>query len=312
VDGASVGAAGRALLAGYPTVPELATRLAAAARAVTGAPYAVVALDGADAVADPVGATAGADAVTVPFDGGTLVSAGDGAALAELAAFAETALRRAREAEWRREINDLLRHDTRTWLGIGKGYATMLREHIDALTPEQRDRALAGLADAFGKLDTFTRTVLLDEQFELSGPQVRAGDVTAESVVAPLRTEFPGLAVEEVAAVTVRLDPALVRAALEHLVANAFAAGEPVRLAVSAEEDGVRFEVRDCGPGVPEEERALVWERYGRTARSRAEHRAGTGLGLAVVRRVVEAHGGAYGLRDEPGGTAFWMWFPGS
>ena len=63
----------------------------------------------------------------------------------------------------RREINEVMRHDMRTRVGIGKGYVTMLRTHHDAMTPAQREMALAGIADAFDRLDEFTRRVLLDE-----------------------------------------------------------------------------------------------------------------------------------------------------
>ena len=76
----------------------------------------------------------------------------------------------------------------------------------------------------------------------------------------------------------------------------------PQRAGIAAESQNgtrvVRISVRDHGPGIPAEERAAVFEPF-RTSKAK-----GTGLGLAVVGRIVEAHGGTVELADAPGGGA--------
>ena len=96
-------------------------------------------------------------------------------------------------------------------------------------------------------------------------------------------------------------DPVQLRAVLQNLVANAAKftrPGEPARIAISAERwDGCwRLKVVDHGIGVPPEDRERVFEPL-----ARVDHRVeGSGIGLATVRRVIEAHAGRIGLTDDP------------
>jgi two-component system sensor histidine kinase BaeS len=72
----------------------------------------------------------------------------------------------------------------------------------------------------------------------------------------------------------------------------------------------VRVEVSDTGPGVAPEDQARVFDRFYQTS-SHREHRGSSGLGLAIVRRVAELHGGQAGLRSEPGrGATFFIAIP--
>ena len=82
------------------------------------------------------------------------------------------------------------------------------------------------------------------------------------------------------------LDPARIREVLVNLVDNALAAGPPVVVRVARRDRSCLFEVEDRGPGVPESERENIFSAFVTTKTH------GTGLGLAVVRRVVELHGG--------------------
>jgi PAS domain S-box-containing protein len=72
----------------------------------------------------------------------------------------------------------------------------------------------------------------------------------------------------------------------------------------------VRVEVHDHGPGIALEERAVIWERF-QQARTASEAGGGLGLGLYIVRLVVEQHGGQVGVESEVGqGSTFWFSLP--
>lgn len=74
-----------------------------------------------------------------------------------------------------------------------------------------------------------------------------------------------------------------------------------------------RVEVRDRGPGVPNEKVPLLFHEFSRGVHrdARPEHPASSGLGLAITRKIVEAHGGRVGVETSPGeGSAFWMELP--
>lgn len=86
-----------------------------------------------------------------------------------------------------------------------------------------------------------------------------------------------------------------------NLVDNAIRYGGEASVRVGVVNGAVEIEVRDSGPGVPADRRADVFEPFVRLAPDRA---SGAGLGLAVVRSVVRAHGGAVVIDDAPGGGA--------
>ena len=73
---------------------------------------------------------------------------------------------------------------------------------------------------------------------------------------------------------------------------------------VGAENGSVSFEVADTGPGIPADKRDAVFEPFLRLDGARMRATGGAGLGLAIVRRWVEAQGGRVALDDAPGGGA--------
>jgi hypothetical protein len=111
----------------------------------------------------------------------------------------------------------------------------------------------------------------------------------------------------------VQLDAALMERALSNLLDNALrftpVSGE-VRVTVAREGQDVRIEVADTGPGVSAEDQPRVFERFFQGSRHR-EQRGSSGLGLAIVRRIAELHGGQAGLTSVPSaGARFWIALP--
>lgn len=121
-------------------------------------------------------------------------------------------------------------------------------------------------------------------------------------------------------AATVEADPDRLLQVLANLISNAAKvspSGALVELALSLRGDRARVAVRDAGPGIPESFRPRVFQRFAQAAAGSiappAEGRAirGSGLGLSIVRALVEAHGGVVGFETELGrGTTFWFELP--
>jgi signal transduction histidine kinase len=74
-------------------------------------------------------------------------------------------------------------------------------------------------------------------------------------------------------------------------------AGDEVRVTAFSRDDVVRVDVSDNGPGIPEDDQRVIFEKFGRAPGSA---RPGTGLGLFIARSIAEAHGGALDVRSVP------------
>ena len=75
---------------------------------------------------------------------------------------------------------------------------------------------------------------------------------------------------------------------------------------------GVRMEVRDTGSGIPERDQTLIFEEFRQAEGEHTRRHEGTGLGLALSKRLVELHGGEIGVESEPGrGSTFFFTLPG-
>jgi two-component system sensor histidine kinase KdpD len=108
------------------------------------------------------------------------------------------------------------------------------------------------------------------------------------------------------------LDRRLVKLAVRQLVSNAVKYSPPgtrVTVALSAIEEGATIEVTDRGEGIPAPEQGRVFERFFRGASVRNKL-PGSGLGLSIAHRVVEAHRGELTLASRPGETTFRIRLP--
>ena len=112
----------------------------------------------------------------------------------------------------------------------------------------------------------------------------------------------------------VEADPEAIRVALRNLVDNAlkYSPGEPaVWVECGMDDHYVAIRVRDHGPGVSEAERRKIFRRFVRGSAALATNAKGSGVGLAMVRHIVAAHGGEVTVASEPGkGSIFTMLLP--
>ena len=96
--------------------------------------------------------------------------------------------------------------------------------------------------------------------------------------------------------------PGALKRAFANLIDNAIAYGERARVSLAAAPAELKVSVEDDGPGVPEMERQRLFEPFYRLESSRNRETGGVGLGLALVRAAVLAHGGRVELINRPGG----------
>lgn len=214
--------------------------------------------------------------------------------------------------EARSELMSAVSHDLRTPLTIVLAYVEALREELSGA-----QRTVAGqIADEVARMERMVETILASLAMEAGALPLRrqptelngliAGTCAAMAAAAAGRLELdmPGQPIVS------DVDPDTVRRVVENLVGNAVRhapATTPITVTLRHAGRAAEIAVRDHGHGVTEDERSVIFERFRRGRGGTS----GTGVGLFVVRTVVEAHGGEVGV-DAPadGGARFWVRLP--
>lgn len=204
---------------------------------------------------------------------------------------------------------DILSHDLMNPVWIAENY---LRLVMDGGVPDDKrpfyDGMRGSLAKARGILADARTYLRIRDLVAFAGENVDLGRVAAEVVksLAPLGEEKgQKISVTSAAGAVIRASP-LIKEVAWQLLANAIKFGPPDSAIAVSVSDGlrVRLEVRDCGSGVPEEDRERIFLRFGNMEKGPI---TGVGLGLAIVRRVVDLHGGRVWVEDNPGGGSIFI-----
>ncbi|MBL9102248.1 MAG: AAA family ATPase [Myxococcales bacterium] len=205
-------------------------------------------------------------------------------------------------------------HDLKNPLGAVSGYAEYLLESLDNLDQSE----VAKVVDSIRRASN-TAASIVDELLLLAGvrkQQVQITPLDMASIVAQVQQRMAYMLVEYRGEITVADEwPAAIgyapwiEEAWTNYISNGLKyGGRPPRLTLGADAraDGMlRFWVRDNGPGIPREAQDRLFAEFTRLDEVRAE---GHGLGLSIVRRIIERLGGRVGVESVPGeGSLFYF-----
>ena len=224
-----------------------------------------------------------------------------------------------KERDEREELLSLVSHELRTPLTVIGGYTRLLlSEDVGPINAEQRRfleesrKASQRLGGFISNLFDASRVERHAEVLEITNEPIGPVIEHVAEMFQPLFNEKSlGLTLDLETEDRVRFDPFRVEQILTNLLGNTLKhvpAGGQVDVTLrnyTQSRDGrsfVEIAVEDNGPGIADEERDRVFERY--VQLGDRERRDGLGLGLAICRRLVEAHGGQIRLSKPPGGGA--------
>ncbi|MBM3500588.1 MAG: HAMP domain-containing protein [Armatimonadetes bacterium] len=223
----------------------------------------------------------------------------------------EQSIEQARRLEtMRRSFVANASHQLRTPLTGARGFLEALADGT-AATPEARERSVAVALRELRRMQTLIDRLLDLSRFDAGAVELEREPARVEGLVEgalamfELRLREAGLRVEtaiEPGLPELTVDGGRIVEALGNLLDNAVRVSPPggrLVLGAARERDQLRLWVSDEGPGVPEAELESVWERFHSRARA-GEPSNGLGLGLAIVREIVLAHGGEVFARNRP------------
>ena len=206
-------------------------------------------------------------------------------------------------------------HELRTPLTNLQGYLEALRDGVLPPDPATFD----SLREEVDRLSRLAASLDVLAGADGERPEPRTAEVAAivrasADLVAPAlarRSIELEVSVEEPLELRCRQDE--LTQVLANLLQNAVRytqAGGRVRMTAERTADGVVVRVANTGPGIPEADMPHVWERFYRVEKSRDRARGGAGVGLAIVKRLVEDAGGRVGVTSDTTWTTFWFSLP--
>ena len=220
----------------------------------------------------------------------------------------------------RKEVIANVSHELRSPLALIGGYAEMVRD-ITWRDDVQREEDLDLIISEARRMSAMVSDILDYSQLQSGCLQLNRAEYDLREVVESevrrceqsareyhLTLSFEGPA----EALNVQVDALKISQVVRNLLNNAMnhtRDGEAIAVSVEREAQGALVRVVNPGDPIPEEERTLIWERYQRS-QHQAGRRQGTGIGLSIVKTILDAHGMSYGVDCRDGRTCFWFRCP--
>jgi signal transduction histidine kinase/CheY-like chemotaxis protein len=223
----------------------------------------------------------------------------------------------------RSNILSTVSHDLRTPLTSILLYSRMLNEDLSRLTEEDQRHFLGIISDECTRLSRLVDDLLEVQRLEAGkdvltlrphdlAETVRACAAVFDPIAGSASIRF---AVECPRSLPqAQVDPDKIAQVLNNLLSNAMKytpAGGSVRLIAEVYEGDIQFRVRDDGPGIPRDKWDQVFDRFTQLSTAKVREISGVGLGLYIVRQIVEKHGGTVWVNSEVGeGSEFCVMLP--
>lgn len=217
----------------------------------------------------------------------------------------------------------IVSHDLRTPLTSILLYAQMLREELETLEAEDQRRFLATISDECTRLSRLVDDLLEMQRMESGRDRwdIRSQDLS--HTIATAAHVFRAMALSKSIRFDVECPDSLppveadcdkVSQVLSNLLSNAMKytpSGGTVRLAAQANGSSIIIRVADTGPGIPRDKWDQIFDRFRQLSNPNVREIAGVGLGLYIVRQIVERHGGAVWVDSDTGhGSEFFVSLP--
>lgn len=219
--------------------------------------------------------------------------------------------------KFRQELIANVSHDLRTPLSIMQGYVETLIMKNNELSPTDKDKYLSVVHDSTKKLSMLVEQLFQYAKLEanLITPQKESfliSELASDILMAyQLKAQTRSIHIELSAPpglAPVFADIALTERVFQNLLDNAFKFtpdGGRIAIQLSETSLGIRVQVADTGSGIAPEDQAYIFERY-KQIKASDSPKKGMGIGLAIVKKILELHQSAIEVTSEPGkGTSF-------
>ena len=210
------------------------------------------------------------------------------------------------------EFISIATHELKTPINVINGYTELLEEGIYGTPTQKQVEALQTIEEQTRVLTGLVNQLLDISRFEAGGLQLEMQEIALNDLFTRVERSFAVLARKKSIDFTVEIEPTAPEAilgdadrladqVLGNLLSNAMKFtpdGGNVRLRAWGEDSQLRIEVADTGEGIPRDQLPYIFDKYYQV--SQHARTKGAGLGLAIAREVVEAHGGSISVDSQP------------
>lgn len=224
------------------------------------------------------------------------------------------------EARRKDDLVTYLAHDLKTPLASVVGYLSLLKEAPD-LPVEQRARFTGIALDKAHRLDALIEEFFDITRFDFHDIVLTRGYVDLALLLAQVADEFypilteqgKSVEVEATASLIVLIDGDKMARVFNNVMKNAIAysyEGSTIRIFAEQTSDSVVVRFENQGDPIPAPKLGMIFEKFYRLDAARATNRGGAGLGLAIAKEIVSAHGGTISCASTPEATVFTIELP--
>jgi signal transduction histidine kinase len=218
------------------------------------------------------------------------------------------------------EFVSTVSHELRTPLTAILGMGLTVEQQWERMSDATRREFVARLNANAAALEEVVGTLLDFSRIDSGRLKIRPAAVRVDTLVAGVASRLAGLldshavSVDVEEGLTVSGDRVLLERVVENLLSNAVKytpAGTPIEVSARREDTVAVIAVADRGPGIAREDLRHIGDRFFRGGDPNTRKTRGTGLGLALVREILDLHGSELGVSSEPGlGSRFWFRLP--
>ncbi len=222
-----------------------------------------------------------------------------------------------RNEEMRREFISNVSHELKTPLAIIQGYAEGLKEGIND-DRESFEYYCDVIMDESGKMNNMVKKLLTLNQLEFGNEPVTLEKIEINDFIASilkanmLRMEQKDITVifEQTDKTYVMFDSMQLEEVFVNYLSNAYnhCEGEKqIKITVSSEGGMVKISVFNTGKNIPDEDIERIWEKFYKVDKARTREYGGNGIGLSIVKAILDKYNAKYGVQNHKNGVEFWF-----
>lgn len=225
--------------------------------------------------------------------------------------------RRSEQEQMRQEFLANVSHELKTPIALIQGYAEGLQENVND-DPESRDFYCEVIVDEANKMNQMVKRLLSLNQLEFGNGQVHLEHFDVREVVKSVlassdilfRQKEITVSFAEPEPVFVWADEYMTEEVVMNYVSNAvnhIGGDRIIEVKIQSGGEKARISVFNTGEKIPEEEIGKIWNKFYKVDKARTREYGGNGIGLSIVKAIMDAHNQQYGVKNYDNGVEFWF-----